>query len=115
MLSLTLLALFASTTVYIVFNFLWARVYIADLLGFGLSHYGTNIVSVAQTCNCVKTATLTINVLVMLPYFRRVLLICLWQIILGDAIVCWRAYVVWKGNKFIMSTSVVFLLATFGT
>ena len=115
MLSLTLLALFVSTTVYIVFNLLWAREYIAYVLDFESGDYARSIISLAQTCNCAKTATLTINVLVMLPCFRSSLLIRLSQIILGDAIVCWRAYVVWKGNKFIMGASVVFLLATFGT
>ncbi|KAM5536302.1 hypothetical protein V8D89_010038, partial [Ganoderma adspersum] len=46
--------------------------------------------------NCAQTVTLTINV------------------ILGDAIVCWRAYAVWQGNRIVLCASVALLLTTFG-
>lgn len=36
------------------------------------------------------------------------------KILLGDAIVCWRAYVIWQGNRLVMVVSVMLLLATFG-
>ena len=36
------------------------------------------------------------------------------QVILGDAIVCWRACVIWHKNHVVKAICGVFLLATFG-
>ena len=61
MLTLTLFALFAFTTVYTGVNILWSKQEIlawSRISGQGLS-------SLYKTCNCVKTATLTINVCVI--------------------------------------------------
>ncbi len=37
------------------------------------------------------------------------------KILVGDAIVCWRACVLWKGNQSFMGTCIILLLTTFGT
>lgn len=37
------------------------------------------------------------------------------KILLGDAIVCWRACVVWRGNRSVMGACIMLLLTTFGT
>lgn len=36
------------------------------------------------------------------------------QILLGDAIVCWRACVLWQGNRIVMGVCIVLLFTTFG-
>ena len=37
------------------------------------------------------------------------------KILVGDAIVCWRACVLWKGNRTVMGACAMLLLTTFGT
>ncbi|KAM5546327.1 hypothetical protein V8D89_000453 [Ganoderma adspersum] len=92
MISLTILALFTSTTVYTVVSLFWATRRLTYLL---VMSDASEAMSLLNRCNCAKTATLTINIL------------------LGDAIVCWRACSVWQRNRFIMGTSTALLLATF--
>ncbi|KAM5536427.1 hypothetical protein V8D89_009863 [Ganoderma adspersum] len=114
MLSLTILALFGSTTVYLVITvisyqanflqtFLWAGYELwfqgADVgPGFSPSDVQSPIPLLKPSQDwppfCARTATFTINV------------------ILGDAIVCWRACVVWSNKRVVSSVCGLFLLAT---
>lgn len=43
------------------------------------------------------------------------LIILYFKILLGDAIVCWRACVLWQGNRIVMTACIMLLLTTFGT
>lgn len=72
MLSLTILVLFVSTTIYTAFSLSWASAYIQALSGV---IFPTNVFLLLQTSNCMKTATLTINVWVLPFHLCTVLLI----------------------------------------
>ncbi|KAM5531450.1 hypothetical protein V8D89_014907 [Ganoderma adspersum] len=107
--SLALFALFCSTTIYTVTIFigrlenvlqqvilgsfaLWPienPVNVSSAPLFGPSSPGYEFIY------CAPTAALTINIL------------------LGDAIVCWRACVIWQYNKIVMGMCVMLLLTTF--
>ncbi|KAM5545307.1 hypothetical protein V8D89_000920 [Ganoderma adspersum] len=113
MLSVTLLTLFTSTTIYTIVNLYSVKQNINILAPSRGS--GERICLLLRTsCKCAKVATLTINVWVILPALH-IFADLVFQIILGDGIVCWRAYAVWQGNRFVPCASIVLLLATFGT
>ncbi|KAI1784824.1 hypothetical protein LXA43DRAFT_190553, partial [Ganoderma leucocontextum] len=106
-LSLALLALFSSTTVYTVISFLgileqsFIQVVYNGLdlwnidSGLGGAPPSDFSMDSEQFISCAPTATLTINIL------------------LGDAIVCWRACVLWRGNRILMGACIMLLLTTF--
>ncbi|PIL33724.1 hypothetical protein GSI_04349 [Ganoderma sinense ZZ0214-1] len=110
-LCLTILALFTSTTIYTITSIIF---YLSTLLNAVISSGGSlwsysspvdfsavpptllqHSLATARLQACAGPATLTINV------------------ILGDAIVCWRACVVWHKNSLVKAVCGVFLLATF--
>ncbi|KAM5537901.1 hypothetical protein V8D89_008377 [Ganoderma adspersum] len=110
-LCLTILALFTSTTIYTVTSII---LYLSNFLNAFVSSGGTlwaysspidfsavpptllqDSLATARLRACAAPATLTINV------------------ILGDAIVCWRASAVWHKNMIVKAVCGVFLLATF--
>ncbi|KAM5536418.1 hypothetical protein V8D89_009854 [Ganoderma adspersum] len=108
-LGLTIFTLFASTTTYLVASILYYEsTFIRSFATGGLLiwSYGddSDIPSALNTVpmfeeytifqSCTSAATLTINVL------------------LGDAIVCWRICVVWSQNRAVKAICGVFLLAT---
>ncbi|KAM5536749.1 hypothetical protein V8D89_009588 [Ganoderma adspersum] len=105
-LALTLLILFISTTVYLVYTILSVQsgimntfLYSANVLWpipYGDVEIPTGLFkdyNMAQ--QCAGTATLTINIL------------------LGDAIVCWRACVLWHRSRLVKGICIAFLLTTF--
>ncbi|TBU38382.1 hypothetical protein BD309DRAFT_530421 [Dichomitus squalens] len=99
----TLVLLYASTTTAIIITILEVQanilvaiidsvvasadfMSITDSFNFGPSNYGS----------CANTAALTVNIL------------------LGDSIVCWRASLLWPGNRVVRGVSIILLLTTFG-
>ncbi|KAM5545323.1 hypothetical protein V8D89_000936, partial [Ganoderma adspersum] len=108
-LSLVLLALFASTTIFTVTNLLYCKQVI--LLAFDTLR---TQMSLLQIINCATSTTFTVNVGL---YFSSwdIFAHSTMQVILSDAIVCWRACVVWQWNRFVMGTCVALLLATLAT
>lgn len=129
LLGLALLVLFSSTTIFTVVISIQALEFILQsvtsaiglwdfpsgyfpTLDYGnVSPFGTD----STFLSCAPTATLTINVwflflnsLIALAEYR-----CL-KIVLGDAIVCWRACVLCRGNRTIMGVCIMLLLTTFG-
>ncbi|PIL28060.1 hypothetical protein GSI_09812 [Ganoderma sinense ZZ0214-1] len=108
-LSLTILALLASTTIYMIISILsWQTDFATIFMWAGrlLWNYDEDIDFRMPFQNliggiseplqaCAGTAALTINV------------------ILSDTIVCWRACVVWQNNRIVWAVCGVFLLATF--
>lgn len=73
--------------------------------------------SYPQMQYCAGTVALTINVCPPLKYSELAtasLNLCSSQITLGDAIVCWRACVVWHGSIAVKVACSVFLMSTFG-
>lgn len=132
----TIFALFISTTAYLVTCILYYQSDFLDSFLFSPSLLWTTSSLVdtipddiiqrdksgltmrATTQACASAATLTINVRSDSSptcYTRFYSLTrCLGQVILGDAIVCWRACVVWHKNRLVHALCGILLLATFG-
>ena len=134
-LCLTILTLFASTTIfsvnYTLFNqsllltdyiksgrALWTASHGADI------EYPTDPLRLVKDysglTNCGCTAALTVNVssalrvwLLSTVFFSLGLPLPL-QITLGDAIVCWRACTIWGNNRLVKTVSSLLVFATFG-
>ncbi|KAI1786143.1 hypothetical protein LXA43DRAFT_1034827 [Ganoderma leucocontextum] len=108
-LCLTILALFTSTTVYVVTCILSCQfVFLKAFISSGYALWSYNGIDIkfpdgpsklvkdySRIHSCASTAAITIN------------------ITLGDAIVCWRASVVWYQNRIVKAVFSVLLLATF--
>ncbi|KAM5531991.1 hypothetical protein V8D89_014325 [Ganoderma adspersum] len=106
-LSLTILALFASTTVYMVINVMNYQASSPDdllLSTIDFCHYDHSGVSGTFLWELLKDDV----VLNMRGGTAAVII----NIILGDAIVCWRACVIWSKNGVVHVVCGLFLLAT---
>ena len=130
-LCLTILALFASTTVYVVTSILQCQWYFLSTLANGYSLWPSSPPVIRPSPEllpgnsgepvlvgaCASAATLTVNVGSFDPSsVRRIplTLTLLPQVVLGDAIVCWRACVIWQKNRAVQAVCGLFLLATLG-
>ena len=122
-LSLTLLLLFVSTTTYLVANSIITLAELLDdtlkliLLDGDFSQMPSILQHVESILGgsgmCVITGTLTFNVSArfLLDATSDVMTL---KILLGDAIVCWRASVLWPGNRIVKGISVSVVILTFG-
>ena len=127
-LALTILALFTSTTIYLVYTILMVKSSILNDLLFSPNllwslPYGslelpkTPFKDYTLDQQCAGTLALTINVGVLSssPCARlSVAHLPRLQILLGDAIVCWRACVLWHRSRLVKGVCIAFLLTTFG-
>ena len=63
---------------------------------------------------CYMTGTLTVNVRADISTLYTISDIVILKILLGDGIVCWRAAVLWQGNRVVKAVFATLLAATFG-
>ena len=122
-LSLILLLLFVSTTTFLVANLLimLSNLYITVTESLPLCDGSAPDPLFLHSQNiflgkgmCYMTGTLTVNVRADILTLFTISDTVILKILFGDGIVCWRASVLWPGNRVVKAVLTTLLLSTFG-